>query len=83
MNFFLAVFFIFYQSFFSHFAHADTVKDSRLWLTYTAEHPLGEHWQITMQLQPYWREDGHDFDQITYRLGINFRVNPKWMIGGG
>lgn len=83
MKFFLAVFFIFYQSIFSNFAQADTVKDSRLWLTYTAEHPLGEDWKFTMQLQPYWREDGHDFDQITYRPGIYFRVNPKWMIGGG
>lgn len=83
MKFFLVLSFIFYQSFFSHFAQADTVKDSRLWLTYTAEHPLGEHWKITMQLQPYWREDGHDFDQITYRPGIYYHVNPKWMIGGG
>lgn len=62
---------------------AETIEDGRVWLTYTAEHFLNPQWKVNLQLQPYWRDEGHTYDQVTYRPGLFYLPNTHWMLGGG
>lgn len=64
-------------------AMADTSEDGRVWLTYTAEHLLNPEWKVNLQLQPYWRDEGRTYDQVTYRHGLYYLPNTRWMLGGG
>lgn len=62
---------------------AGTIEDGRIWLTYALEHPLDAKWKLTLQIQPYWRDEGHAYDQVTYRPGIYYQFSPSVMVGGG
>lgn len=64
-------------------ADAGTIEDGRIWLTYAVEHKLNNKWKLTFQMQPYWRDEGHAYDQVTYRPGIYYQINPRMLVGGG
>lgn len=64
-------------------AHAGTIEDGRIWLTYALEHPLDAKWKVTLQMQPYWRDEGHAYDQVTYRPGVYYQINNRLAVGGG
>lgn len=66
------------------FAYAeDTVEDGRFWLTLSHDYHINDRWRVNLHLQPRWREEGREFDQILYRPGIYYKVNPNLSFGAG
>lgn len=63
--------------------HADTVHNESIWLTYGLQYSLTPQWRLSMQIQPYWREHGDAYDQVTYRPGVYYSPNQDWTLGGG
>lgn len=63
--------------------HTDTVHKESLWLTYGLQYQLGPQWRLSLQVQPYWRAHGEQYDQITYRPGLYYSPNQDWTLGGG
>jgi hypothetical protein len=62
---------------------AETIEDGRIWLTYALERRLSPQWKVTLQIQPYWRDEGHAYDQVTYRSGLYYQLNDRAFVGGG
>lgn len=75
--------FLMFTFFYSALLRAGTIEDGRVWLTYTLQHPINEMWKVTLQAQPYWRDEGHAYDQVTYRPGVYYRFNQAWSLGAG
>lgn len=63
--------------------YADTLRNESLWLTYGAQYALNPAWKLSLQIQPFWRDHGETYDQVTYRPGIYYSPNPDWTVGGG
>ena len=61
----------------------ETVEDGRFWLTWNHDYHINDKWRLNMHLQPRWREEGSTFDQMLYRPGLYYRVNPNLSLGGG
>ena len=59
----------------------DTIEDGRFWLTLSHDYHINDKWRINLHLQPRWREEGHEFDQIIYRPGIYYKVNSELSLG--
>ncbi len=65
-------------------AHAeDTIEDGRMWLTLSHDYHINERWRLNLHLQPRWRQEGHEFDQILYRPGLYYKVSPNLSLGVG
>lgn len=64
-------------------SQAETTHNESLWLTYGMQYAIHPDWRLSMHIQPYWREQGQAYDQVTYRPGIYYSPNPLWSIGGG
>jgi long-subunit fatty acid transport protein len=65
-------------------AHAkDTIEDGRMWLTLSHDYHINDKWRLNLHLQPRWREEGREFDQIIYRPGIYYKVNSALSLGVG
>lgn len=65
-------------------AHAeDTIEDGRMWLTLSHDYHINERWRLNLHLQPRWRQEGSEFDQIIYRPGLYYKVTPNLSLGGG
>lgn len=68
----------------SSLAHAeDTIEDGRFWLTLSHDYHINDKWRLNLHLQPRWRHEGDEFDQIIYRPGIYYKVAPGLSFGMG
>jgi hypothetical protein len=68
----------------SSFAIAeDTIEDGRFWLTLSHDYHINDKWRLNLHLQPRWREEGREFDQMLYRPGIYYKISPKLSLGAG
>lgn len=62
----------------SHVAKADTIEDGRYWLNINAVGALPiEGWRWYAELQPRWRNEGDDFDQLLVRPAVYYALTPK------
>lgn len=61
----------------------DTIEDGRFWLTLSHDYHINERWRLNLHLQPRWRQEGGEFDQIIYRPGIYYKVAPSLSLGVG
>ena len=61
----------------------DTIEDGRFWLTLSHDYHINERWRLNLHLQPRWRQEGGEFDQIIYRPGIYCKVAPSLSLGVG
>ncbi|MDP3609171.1 MAG: DUF2490 domain-containing protein [Methylophilus sp.] len=61
----------------------DTIEDGRFWLTLSHDYHINDKWRVNLHLQPRWREEGREFDQIIYRPGIYYKVNSELSLGIG
>jgi Protein of unknown function (DUF2490) len=68
---------------FAFSAHGETIEDGRLWLTVNAVGKLPvEHWHWYAELQPRWRHEGSELDQLIIRPAIYYALNDHssiWM----
>lgn len=63
---------------------ADTEEDGRFWLNMTATGHLPQaNWKWYAELQPRWRHEGSDFDQLIVRPAVNYSINPQTSIWAG
>lgn len=64
---------------FSQNIHAQGVQeDGRIWLNVNVQSTLPfEGWNWYAELQPRWREEGHEFDQLIIRPAIFYKFSPK------
>jgi hypothetical protein len=62
---------------------AETIEDGRIWVTYALEHRLSPKWKLSMQIQPYWRDEGDSYDQVTYRPGLYYQFSDRALVGVG
>lgn len=63
---------------FSHLANAETEEDGRFWLNINAKGSLpieGLGWYA--ELQPRWREEGKDFDQLLIHSALFYKPSAK------
>lgn len=61
----------------------DTIEDGRMWLTLSHDYHINERWRLNLHLQPRWRQEGDEFDQILYRPGLYYKVAPSLSLGVG
>jgi Protein of unknown function (DUF2490) len=62
---------------------AETIQNQSIWLTYGVQYTLAPNWKLSFQAQPYWRDQGHTHDQVTYRPGLHYAYNPHWSMAAG
>ncbi len=56
-------------------ASADTEEDGRLWLNFSAQGDTPvERWRWYAEIQPRWREEGEQFDQLIIRPAVNYKL---------
>ncbi len=58
--------------------HADTEEDGRFWLNINAKGSLpieGLNWYA--EVQPRWRDEGANFDQLIIRPALFYKLSPK------
>ena len=61
-----------------HPAFADTKEDGRFWLNLNATgHLPAEGWSWFAELQPRWRHEGSDFDQLIIRPALSYHLNKQ------
>jgi hypothetical protein len=66
------------------FVYAEnTIEDGRFWLTLSHDYHINDKWRLNLHLQPRWRQEGKEFDQIIYRPGIYYKVAPSLSLGVG
>jgi hypothetical protein len=60
-------------------SHAQGIQeDGRIWLNVNVQSTLPfEGWNWYAELQPRWREEGHEFDQLIIRPAIFYKFSPK------
>jgi long-subunit fatty acid transport protein len=61
----------------------ETIEDGRFWLTLSHDYHINDKWRLNLHLQPRWREEGREFDQIIYRPSIYYKVNSALSLGVG
>lgn len=64
-------------------ANAETLSDTRLWLTYSMDYRLNADLRLLTQLQPYWRDNAHTYDQLTFRQGLYYQLSNTSALGCG
>lgn len=63
---------------------ADTEEDGRFWLNMTATGDLPQlNWKWYAEIQPRWRNEGSDFDQLLIRPAVNYAISPQTTIWAG
>lgn len=63
--------------------HAETVEDGRAWFNLTSEGDITGKWRWYMELQPRFKQEGREFDQVLIRPGIHYKLTDRVLIGGG
>ena len=58
-------------------AHAETEEDGRLWLNLSAQGEISGNWGWYFEVQPRWREEGEQFDQLLVRPAISYRLDQR------
>jgi hypothetical protein len=59
-------------------ANAETIEDGRVWLNLNMIGPLpAENWRWYAELQPRWREEGENFDQVLIRPAVLYDFNKQ------
>jgi hypothetical protein len=58
-------------------AHAETDEDGRLWLNLSAQGDISGNWGWYFEVQPRWREEGEQFDQLLVRPAISYRLDQR------
>lgn len=61
----------------------DTIEDGRFWLTFNHDYHIDDKWRLNMHLQPRWRHEGSEFDQIIYRPSAYYKVSSQLSLGIG
>lgn len=60
------------------FAHADAIEDGRIWLNINVIGALpAEHWHWYTELQPRWRNEGSEFEQVLIRPAVYYAITPQ------
>ncbi len=53
-------------------------EDGRIWLNVNMQTPLPfEGWNVYAEVQPRWREEGGEFDQLVVRPAIFYKTSPN------
>lgn len=58
-------------------AVAATEEDGRLWLNVTAQGKLADAWGWALEVQPRWREEGEEFDQLLVRPAVSYQLSDR------
>ena len=59
-------------------AHADTIEDGRFWFNVNATGPTAvENLRWYVELQPRWREEGAQLDQVLLRPALSYGLNEQ------
>lgn len=59
-------------------AHADTIEDGRFWFNVNATGPtVLENLRWYAELQPRWREEGAQLDQVLLRPALSYALNEQ------
>lgn len=58
-------------------AVADTEDDGRLWLNVMAQGRLSDAWNWSLEVQPRWREEGEEFDQLLVRPAVGYNLSER------
>lgn len=58
-------------------ASAATEEDGRIWLTMTAQGKLIDDWGWYLELQPRWREEGEEIDQLLTRAAVVRKLSDR------
>jgi hypothetical protein len=58
-------------------AHAETDEDGRLWINLSAQGEVSGNWGWYFEVQPRWREEGEQFDQLLVRPAISYRLDQR------
>lgn len=61
----------------THAAAAATESDNRLWLNLNAQGPLPANFGWYMELQPRWRNDAQEFDQMLIRPALTYKLTER------
>lgn len=61
----------------------DAIEDGRFWFAYNLDYKINDSWKATIQLQPRWRNEGDNFDQMIYKPAIYYKLSPHASVGGG
>lgn len=60
------------------FAQAETIEDGRVWLNVNAIGALPlERWHWYAELQPRWRNEGDEFEQVLVRPALYYALTPQ------
>ena len=60
------------------FAQAETIEDGRVWLNVNAGGALPlERWHWYAELQPRWRNEGDEFEQVLVRPALYYALTPQ------
>jgi hypothetical protein len=61
-----------------HAVSAETEEDGRFWVNLNATGQLpAEGWSWFAELQPRWRHEGSDFDQLIIRPAVSYHLNKQ------
>lgn len=63
---------------------AADADNSNLWLNYVGDHPIGDGpWGLHLEMQNRLSEWGDDWQQLLFRTGINYQIDPKMGVSLG
>ena len=69
---------------YSFSAWADTEEDGRFWLNINAQGALPvENWSWFAEIQPRWKEEGREFDQLLIRPAVLYKLSKQSSVGLG
>jgi hypothetical protein len=58
-------------------------NDLQLWSPMQFIYPVGQTWDISMQVEPRLQENISEFSQLVYKPAINYHFNSTWAISTG
>jgi hypothetical protein len=63
---------------------AADADNANLWLNYVGDHPIGDGpWGLHLEMQNRLSEWGEDWQQLLFRTGINYQIDPKMSVSLG
>jgi hypothetical protein len=63
---------------------AADADNANLWLNYVGDHPIGDGpWGVHLEMQNRLSEWGEDWQQVLFRTGINYQIDPKMSVSLG
>jgi hypothetical protein len=57
--------------------------DIQLWFPIQLIHPVDEHWELSMQVEPRLENDISDFSQLVYKPAVNYHFNRTFAFSAG